>query len=442
LRTLLRTLALLAAVSLIVAVGFVIYDYFQAQGNFPYETYIGSVDVSGLNQSQALEKLRELKASQVFSPLITIEADQLTFVFPPETAGLGIDHEKSVKEAFAATHRNGYLKDLKERFQRGPLRLKPVFTLDEGRLASVIEALAAEINASPRDATIILYEETGGYNIEPENAGKEVRIKDSIELFKSRLAQGERTFPLIIEHSAPRVTEADLRAQPPVYRLSAFTTYYGTHDSPNRIHNIKLIASWLEGTLLMSGESFSLARALGDITPERGFKEAYTIIGGELVPSLGGGACQIATTLYNAVSLADLKIIQRRNHSFYFNIYPLGRDATVYPGQLDFKFENDTGQPILIKAAATNRRLSFRIYGTPNGKTVKFSSPSVEMLAEGRFRPATVKEVLDADNPFKTTVTRSVFDAGGKLLKSETISSYYKLYGEKSNVPIARPEPR
>ena len=64
------------------------------------------------------------------------------------------------------------------------------------------------------------------------------------------------------------------------------------------------------------------------------------------------------------------------------------------------------------------------------------------MLAEGRFRPATVKEVLDADNPFKTTVTRSVFDAGGKLLKSETISSYYKLYGEKSNVPIARPEPR
>ena len=111
-------------------------------------------------------------------------------------------------------------------------------------------------------------------------------------------------------------------------------------------------------------------------------------------------------------------------------------------GQLDFKFVNDSGHPVLIKAVATNRRLSFRIYGTPSGKTVKFTAPTVEIKADGGYRPSTVGEVLAADSPFKTAVTRSVYDASGKLLRQEVIHSYYKLYGEKSNVPIARPESR
>jgi hypothetical protein len=103
---------------------------------------------------------------------------------------------------------------------------------------------------------------------------------------------------------------------------------------------------------------------------------------------------------------------------------------------------NDTGHPVLIKAVATNRRLSFRIYGTPTGKVVKFTAPLVEIKADSGYRTASVREVLAADSPFKTAVTRTVRDAAGKLLKEEEIHSYYKLYGEKSNVPIARPESR
>jgi hypothetical protein len=193
----------------------------------------------------------------------------------------------------------------------------------------------------------------------------------------------------------------------------------------------------------MPGDIFSAAEILGEVTPERGFKEAFVIINGELVPTLGGGSCQIATTLYNAVALADLKVLERRNHSFYFNIYPLGRDAGVYPGQLDFKFENDSSYPVLIKALATNKRLSFRLYGTPSGKKVAFSNPEVYLLGlNKKYLPATIEAVLAADRPFKIVVTRRVYDAAGKVLKEEAINSHYKLYGEKSNVPIARPEPR
>ena len=437
-----RFLSLVAAVSLAVAVGLIAFDFFQAQEKFPYETFIGQINVSGLDQAQAYDKLSHLKVSQLYAPVITIEAEQQSFSFDPETLGVSVKLDETIKRAFAETHRQNYLKELKERLENGPLRVQPVFAVKEQSLSTIIQTLAAGISSTPKDASIVFYEESGGYNIEPEDQGREIKLAESITLFKSCLAAGATSVPLIFQYTAPKVTEEELRAYPPVHRLAAYTTYYGRHDSPNRIHNIKLIASWLEGRLLLSGESFSLNGVIGDVTPERGFKEAYTIVGGELVPELGGGACQIATTLYNAVALADLNVPLRKNHSFYFNIYPLGRDATVYPGQLDFQFVNDSGHPVLIKTVATNRRLSFRIYGTPNGKQVKFSSPALEIMDKGRYRPSTLKEVLAADSPFKTTLTRSVYDANGKLLKEETVRSYYKLYGEKSNVPIARPEPR
>lgn len=442
LRNIIRVLSVVAAVSLVVTAGFLTFDFLQSREKFPSQTFIGEVNVSGLDQPQTIEKLSGLDSSRVFTPLVTFEAENYRFSFSPEAVGIGIDSDKTVRKAFELTHKENYLKELKNRLAGGVIRCPLVLKINEGKLSDVVSALSDELRSTAKDASIILYEETGGYHIEAEEPSREVNIAKTVDAFKKRLAEEEKTFPIVIDYEYPAVTEKELRAAPPAHRLSAFTTYYGRHDSPNRIHNIKLIASWIDGTLLMPDEEFSVADVLGDVTPERGFKEAFVIVKGELVPLLGGGSCQIATTLYNAVQIADLKVIQRKNHSMYFNIYPLGRDAGVYPGQLDMQFENDTGHPILIKAVATNKRLSFRIYGTPTGKKVKFSYPSVWMLTENGYVPATVKQVLDADSPFKTSVTRTVYDATGKKIKEEIINSYYKLYGEKTNVPIARPEPR
>jgi vancomycin resistance protein YoaR len=134
--------------------------------------------------------------------------------------------------------------------------------------------------------------------------------------------------------------------------------------------------------------------------------------------------------------------VERRNHSFYFHIYPLGRDAAVYPDQVDFKFENDTDYPLLLRSTATNRKLSFRVYGTPTGKKVKFSKTKVFARNDtGKFIPSTLKEVIEKDLPFKTKVVRTVYEKMKKV-KQDTILSSYKMYGDKENVPIKRPEPR
>ncbi|HTY12639.1 MAG TPA: VanW family protein [Candidatus Omnitrophota bacterium] len=431
---------------MLVAAIFLFADYFRIKNSFPNGTFIGAVDVSQLSRDEAVEKISNAPISAFIrdvtfrNPANSAES----FSYLPQELGIHVLPAETVDNAFDLTHKENYIRDLNKRLSRETIILPASFAPDDDFTRQALADLSQKIDTPAMDSAIILNEETGGYHITPDRPARKLLSDESLANAKKRLLKGETVIPLAIDYyGKPKVAEAILRAAPPVYRLSAFTTYYGAHDSPNRIHNIKLIASWINNTLLLSNEVFSLLDIIGDFSEERGFKEAYVITGGELVPELGGGTCQIGTTLYNTVALADLDVLSRRNHSFYFNIYPLGRDATVYPGQVDFKFKNNTGHPILLKALATNRKLSFRIYGTPTGKTVEFSNPSIYLLDEnGSYRPASLKEVLDSDRPFRTTLVRTVKDAKGNVLKEETIRSFYKLYGDKTNVPIKRPEPR
>ena len=437
-----KILIVLAVISAVLALSLIAYDYIITRWAMPPNTFVGGVDVSRLSYAEAAAKLKAHSAAELFSPLITLEAGDVRYTFAPNKLGVYVRAEDSIKNAFRLIHKGGYFFGLRERLTTEATSAPLVLGLEEEQLRAVLEAIAGETNTTSKDAAIIFIEKTGGYNIKPEIVGKELSVEQNVKVFKSCLHSGKAVVPLLIRYALPRITETELRAHPPVYRLSAYTTYYGKHDSPNRIHNIRLVSSWIDGTLLMPGETFSAAEILGDVTEEQGFKEAFVIIKGELVPLLGGGSCQIATTLYNAASLADLKIAERRNHSFYFNIYPLGRDAAVYPGQIDFKFENDTPYPILIKSEATDRRLSFRIYGTPAGRRVNFSSAKVLGRSEsGRYIPMSLEEVIANDIPFKTEIKRTVYEKRKKIGESFVRSSY-KLYGDKENVPIRRPEPR
>ncbi|MFA5839724.1 MAG: VanW family protein [Candidatus Margulisiibacteriota bacterium] len=439
----LKSIGIFAFISVSVASCFLGFDFFQNRQVFPNNTYIGEINVSNLSESQATDKLKAAPLAEIYSAVITLEASSdESYSFTPEQLGISLFADESVKQAFVLTHDKNYLNNLKQRTINHKFVAPLYLGVKEDTLGAVLKSLAEAVHSDPRDASFLLTEETGGFHVESEQNGKELNIPKSLEDVKAALGRGEKIILLAIKETPPKIREVDLRAFPPAWKLASYTTYYGNHDSPNRIHNIKLIASWMNDTILMPGDIFSVAKAIGDVTAERGFKEAFVITGGELVPQLGGGACQTATTLYNAVSLADIKVIERRNHSFYFAIYPLGRDAGVYPGQLDMKFENDTGHPILIKAVATNRRLSFRIYGTPTGKSVKFTYPRILGATSNGYVPMSLGSVIASDAPFRTSVVRTVYDAEGKKTKEETISSFYKLYGEKSNVPIRRPEPR
>ena len=438
----LKILGLLALISLVLAGSLLLYDYLRIYHKFPSQTFISVIDVSGLTQREAVLKLRKVPLGLLYSPSITLQAGDVIYSFPPEKLGIFVLAKETVRRAFSKAHKPNYFEDVKHRMKTTYLCSPVVLGLDEGELKALLEVIANNVLVPSREASIVFYEKGGGYHISSETIGRELNVNKSLIRIKESISRMDNPITLAVEPLNPRILEKTLRQNPPIYRLAGYVTYFGKHDSANRIHNIQLISSLIGGSLLMPGDVFSLTEKIGTFSTDRGFKEAFVIYNGELVPELGGGTCQVGTTLFNAALLSDLKVVQRRNHSFYFNIYPLGRDATIYPGQSDLKIENDSGYPAIIKTAVTDKSLTVRIYGTPSEIKVKFSTPEVfgkDVL--GNFSPMTIEAVLAQDIPFKTAVKRMVFDRARNLIKQDTIYSSYKLYGDKENVPIKRPEP-
>ena len=158
-----------------------------------------------------------------------------------------------------------------------------------------------------------------------------------------------------------------------VQLLSSYTTYF---DSGNeaRCHNIRLAASLIDGTILQNGDVFSFNGRVGQRTAERGFKRAAIIENGEFVEGVGGGVCQVSTTLYNAALLSGCNIVEYHPHSLAVNYVPPSRDAMVSGTFFDLKFKNCTGSTIYLKSVTGENFVSFKVYGRDFGVKYDVSS--------------------------------------------------------------------
>lgn len=148
-----------------------------------------------------------------------------------------------------------------------------------------------------------------------------------------------------------------------ILRVSAFEIML-PDPLPGEKSNVVLAADLLAGTVVKPGETFSLNRAVGPYSLERGFKEGPGYSGDKVIDMVGGGVCKIATTLYNAAILANLKIMERHAHGMLADYVPPGQDATVSYGALDFSFNNNTAQPLIIWADTAGDALAVAMYGS------------------------------------------------------------------------------
>src|SRR5262249_14172751 len=176
---------------------------------------------------------------------------------------------------------------------------------------------------------------------------------------------------------------AEARALGIRQKLVSFTTQMGVSSS-NRIHNVHLMADFIDGTVIKPGGVFSFNDVVGERTAARGFLEGQEIIGSLVLPSIGGGVCQTPTTLFNDAFELGLPILARPNHHLYLSHYPLGRDATVAWGGPDFEFRNDLKHGILVKTTYTDATLTFTFYGTPEHRRVASrTGPQVDWRRPG-----------------------------------------------------------
>jgi len=263
-----------------------------------------------------------------------------------------------------------------------------------------------------------------GIGFDPRTAADAVRT--------AALAGGARQADLQLNHVSPKRSTADAENYGITTKVAGATTELGDSSS-NRIHNVALMAGILDNRLVMPGETFSFNDAVGPRTPERGFLEGMAIVDGLLIPSIGGGVCQVATTLYDAVFAMGLKIVERHNHDFYISHYGLGMDATVSWPDLDLKFNNNTSKPILIRATADASTMLVNLYSAPSdGRTVQtnvsnrydIKTPDKRYM-DDPFAPAKqVIKYIDGQDGFAVDVTRDVKRGGTSLSHDVFVSTY------------------
>ena len=220
-----------------------------------------------------------------------------------------------------------------------------------------IEKVHTEIYKEPKDA----YYTQDPFTVYPSENGLDfkVSIEEANNILGDQTAD-EYTIPLKVLY--PNVTTNMIGSEAFPDLLSSFSTKYSVRATA-RTTNLKLAASKINGTVLMPGETFSYNKVVGARTIAAGYKEAPIYVSGEVVDGLGGGICQITSTLYNAVVYANLDIVERTNHQFVPSYVTASRDATVVYGSLDFKFKNNRNYPIKINCSVSGGIANFQIFG-------------------------------------------------------------------------------
>ena len=310
-------------------------------------------------------------------------------------------------------------------------------TFHNDRAAEELHRIFAFAETPPVDATVEVNDD-GSVNVTESRSGMVLDMPVLMdELDDAATGGGLRTIFVALTPAFPKLSTADVENMGLSALGSQFVTYFDTRNT-SRATNIALAAKLVDGAVVEPGETFSLNAAMGPRTANRGFDYAPVIAAdGVLRQGVGGGICQYATTLFNAVFFAGLPVVEREAHSLYISHYPIGRDATVAWGAVDFKFRNDTGRSVMIRSWIDGGALTVALVGK-TGRTVTYKTGAfydVRKPAHGKSDP---RVIYDDDlgpgvirweqgiDGHSVKVERTVKDAGGKVLFRDSFVSRYE----------------
>jgi vancomycin resistance protein YoaR len=291
--------------------------------------------------------------------------------------------------------------------------------------------LATAVGRPPREVDFVLTT-SGRAELVPSRNGRKLDAEATARAFlAAALSTTNREAKLVIVPDYPQLSTERAKALGITGLVGGYTTYYG--GDPNRIHNVQLVARLIDRHTIAPGATFSFNKTTGERNAAKGFLEAPVIINGELESGLGGGVCQVSTTVFNAAYEAGLPITERHNHALYIDHYPLGRDATVNYPDTDLKFVNDTGHWLLLETIIGPSSLTVRLFGTPVHREVVTQSSPLRDVG-----PPPVKRIFDPDlyvgeqvvveagSPSRAvSVRRLVYNRRGRLLYDNAWYSSY-----------------
>lgn len=284
-----------------------------------------------------------------------------------------------------------------------------------------IEKIYEEVHKEVQDA----YYTKNPFTIHPEIEGVDFNLDEA----KALLQQDKEQYEIKLIITKPKVTTNQIGTEAFPDMLATFSTRYDA-SNVDRSTNLKIAVQKINDKVIMPGEVFSYNQTLGNRTSAAGYKNAKIYEAGQVVDGIGGGICQVSSTLYNAVLLSNLEIVERSNHQFTTSYVPAGRDATVVYGQTDFKFKNPRSYAVKIKASISNGIATVSIYGVKQETeyAVSFNTKTISSI------PFTVKYIDDNTLPLGTekikqngangliTETYIIKSLNGKVVSTKLLS--------------------
>ncbi|MDF2840897.1 MAG: hypothetical protein K0Q99_1669 [Clostridia bacterium] len=352
---------------------------YKVNNYLPNNLYVDTLSLGGKTIDQAkkeLDHLVRLNLNKTISVLYTSDNGQnQSNNFTREQLGFNVDKTPIINHINAMMNKDtSILKRLinYRNIEKHGLEMDLSFNIHYDTYLKALEVFDSSKLKPPVDAkysvskgTIQMIQEENGYAFDKEGLYQYLLANKNLE-----------TVNLKVKYVKPAITIAQLETQGIKELVSSFTTKFDAGNVP-RASNIKLAASIIEGTILPPGGTFSFNEVVGKRTIEKGFREAGVYINGKVDTGIGGGICQVSTTLYNAVLLSDLEVLERSNHSLTVPYVPLSRDAAVSWGSQDLKFNNNTQNYIYIHSITNGGSITFELYSTKTNKRVELISTTL-----------------------------------------------------------------
>ena len=318
--------------------------------------------------------------------------------------------------------------------------------LEPGALAQALTPIASQVDRQAQNARFYFDDPTAQLVLlQSATVGRTTDVPASIAAINDALLRGEHTIPLVVKEVQPAVTDSATAASLGIHQLISDQKTYLYGSTADRLQNVRIAAARFHGLLVAPGETFSMGSAMGDVSLDNGFAEAWIIYNGRTIKGVGGGVCQVSTTLFRAAFFAGFPILERIPHAYRVSYYErtagggrdpnlAGMDATVYFPLVDFKFVNDTPYWLLMETYYTDTSLEWKFYSTSDGRSVQWSTTGPTNIVSAPaplFEPnpdlnaGQIKQVDWSADGSDVTVTRTVLKDGAPYF-TDTFQTHYQ----------------
>jgi len=405
---------------------------------------VGGIKLGGMKTHEATKALaKQLGVLADKKVVLIYKKRPLSLVL--NSAGIKPDISGSITRSYQVGRVGSFWQQMASRWRiyRHGYNVRPVFNNNRVSLNSFFHLLEAGIAVEPiRSAVIVNRERKISYS--PSRIGiviDQAMLTEKLEI--AAFQKGDSFIEIPIRKVVPPLTENDIKKWGLDRVLGIFTTKYALSNE-DRVNNLLIASSAINNVIIYPGQNFSFNTWVGPRVSEVGYKEAPVLFLGKIVPGIGGGVCQVSSTLYNAVLLANLKIVQRTNHSLPSAYVPLARDATVVDDRIDLIAENISKYPILLVSNVKPPYLTVAVLGKKTvWESIKLETKVIETypfkiksIPDQSLARGSKHKIASGHNGIKAELWRIIKYPDGTIKKELVNTSIYPAQPEEYKIGV------